>query len=79
MAAFLDRALLHSKLYWLWLAFCYALFLLVNSVLTALPVVEYNPTAIFGFRIFTIPIEDFSYNYAMLSFYLLVYRMRRKP
>lgn len=79
VAAFFDRALLHSKLYWLWLAICYAPFLLVNSVLTALPVVEYNPAAIFGFRIFTIPVEDFFYNYAMLSFYLLVYRMRRKP
>jgi lycopene cyclase domain-containing protein len=41
-------------------------------------VVQYNPATIFGLRVFTIPVEDFFYNYAMLSFYLLFYRMRRK-
>jgi lycopene cyclase domain-containing protein len=53
-------------------------FLLVNSALTALPVVEYDPKAIFGLRVVTIPIEDFFYNYAMLSLYLLFYRRHRK-
>jgi len=74
-----DRPLLNSRQYWTWLAICYIPFLLINFVLTALPVVEYNPAAIFGFRVLTIPIEDFFYNYAMLSFYLLFYRMRRQP
>lgn len=78
VAYWLDRPLLTSRRYWTWLAICYIPFLLVNSVLTALPVVEYNPKAIFGLRVFTIPIEDFFYNYAMLSFYLLFYRLRRK-
>ena len=78
VAYLLDRPLLTSRRYWTWLAICYMPFLLVNSVLTALPVVEYNPKAIFGLRVFTIPIEDFFYNYAMLSFYLLFYRRRRK-
>ncbi|MGZ8477635.1 MAG: lycopene cyclase domain-containing protein [Candidatus Binatia bacterium] len=78
VASWLDRPLLTSRRYWTWLAICYIPFLLVNSVLTALPVVEYHPTAIFGLRVFTIPIEDFFYNYAMLSFYLLFYRRRRK-
>jgi lycopene cyclase domain-containing protein len=77
-ALVLDRPLLNSRRYWLWLAVCYIPFLIINSVLTALPVVEYNPAAIFGVRIFTIPIEDFFYNYAMLSFYLLFYRRRRE-
>ena len=74
-ALLLDRPLLNSKQYWVWLAICYIPFLIVNSILTALPVVEYNPQAIFGVRVFTIPVEDFFYNYAMLSFYLLFYRM----
>jgi lycopene cyclase domain-containing protein len=77
-AMLLDRPLLDSKQYWIWLAICYIPFLIVNFVLTALPVVEYNPRAIFGVRVFTIPVEDFFYNYAMLSFYLLLYRMRGK-
>lgn len=72
------RDLLESRRYWLWLAMCYAPFLLVNSILTALPVVVYNPAAIFGLRVFTIPIEDFFYNFSMLSFYVLFYRARRR-
>ena len=79
VAFLLDRPQLKSKQYWLWLALCYVPFLIINSILTAMPVVEYNPAAIFGLRIFTIPVEDFFYNYAMLSFYLLFYRMRREP
>lgn len=59
VAYWLDRPLLTSRRYWTWLAICYIPFLLVNSVLTALPVVEYNPAAIFGLRVFTIPIEEF--------------------
>jgi lycopene cyclase domain-containing protein len=76
-ALLLDRPLLNSTQYWGWLAICYVPFLIVNSILTALPVVEYHPAAIFGLRVFTIPVEDFFYNYSMLSFYLLAYRMRR--
>jgi lycopene cyclase domain-containing protein len=79
LAWLLDRPLLNSKQYWLWLGVCYIPFLIINFILTALPVVEYNPAAIFGFRVFTIPLEDFFYNYAMLSFYLLFYRMHRDP
>jgi lycopene cyclase domain-containing protein len=77
-ASVLDRPLLNSTQYWGWLGICYIPFLIVNFVLTALPVVEYNPQAIFGTRILTIPVEDFFYNYSMLSFYLLFYRRRRK-
>jgi lycopene cyclase domain-containing protein len=73
----LDRSLIRSKQYWLWLAICYIPFLIFNSVLTALPVVEYNSAAIWGVRLGTIPTEDFFYNYSMLSFYVLFYRMMR--
>jgi lycopene cyclase domain-containing protein len=78
IALLLDRPLLESKQYWIWLAICYVPFLIINMVLTALPVVEYNSKAIWGLRIGTIPLEDFFYNYAMLSFYLLVYRIGKK-
>lgn len=77
-ALFLDRSLLKSRQYWLWLAICYIPFLIFNSILTALPVVQYNSAAIWGVRVGTIPLEDFFYNYSMLSFYLLFYRVRAK-
>jgi lycopene cyclase domain-containing protein len=78
VALLLDRPLLESKQYWMWLAICYVPFFIINTVLTTLPVVEYNSKAIWGLRFGTIPLEDFFYNYAMLSFYLLVYRIARK-
>ena len=74
-ALWLDRPLLNSRHYWLWLAICLIPFAIVNTILTALPVVQYNSSAIWGVRIGTIPVEDFFYNYSLLSFYLLSYRL----
>lgn len=74
-ALLFDRPLLESRQYWVWLAICYIPFFIMNSILTALPVVEYNSAAIWGLRVGTIPMEDFFYNYAMLSFYFLFYRI----
>lgn len=48
-------------------------FLLVNSILTGLPIVLYNSEAIWGVRIFSIPLEDLFYNTSMLGFYLTSY------
>lgn len=67
-----PESLLGSR-HWLWLAICYIPFFVVNSLLTAIPVVEYNPAAILGPRIGTIPVEDFFYNFSMLSLYGLFY------
>jgi lycopene cyclase domain-containing protein len=78
IALFLDRALIESRQYWIWLGICLVPFLIVNTILTALPVVQYNPTAIWGPRFITIPLEDFFYNYSLLSFYLLVYRLVKR-
>jgi len=78
IALWLDRPLLESRPYWLWLGICLVPFLIVNSILTALPVVQYNPAAIWGAHFITIPLEDFFYNYSLLSFYLLVYRLVKR-
>jgi lycopene cyclase domain-containing protein len=78
LALCLDRELLDSRQYWLWIGICLVPFLIVNTILTALPVVQYNPAAIWGARFITIPLEDFFYNYSLLSFYLLAYRMAGK-
>lgn len=65
--------LLKSRLYWLFMLFCFLPFFAVNYILTSLPIVTYSPFAIWEIRITTIPIEDFFYSFSMLSFYLLVY------
>lgn len=42
------------------------MFLLVNGILTALPVVIYNDMENIGLRIYTIPLEDNAYGLLML-------------
>jgi lycopene cyclase domain-containing protein len=48
-------------------------FLIVNSILTGLPIVLYSDEAIWGLRIFTIPLEDLFYNISLLGLYLTSY------
>jgi lycopene cyclase domain-containing protein len=50
-----------------------AAFMIVNGVLTGLPIVLYSSEVIWNIRVITIPLEDFFYNTSMLGFYLLLY------
>jgi lycopene cyclase domain-containing protein len=65
--------MLSSGHYWLALLTSFVPFFIFNGYLTAIPIVRYNPNAIIGIRITTIPLEDFFYNFAMLSSYFWVY------
>jgi lycopene cyclase domain-containing protein len=77
-AAFLGRKQLASSHYWLYILISYVPFLIFNHLLTAPPIVTYNPRAIWGVRIISIPLEDFFYSFSMLSFYLMAYLAVRK-
>jgi len=78
--------LLQSRNYWAYILISFGAFLIFNYLLTSIPIVLYNPEAIWGGtvdqiwygRFITIPFEDFFYNFSMLSFYLLVYRYFKK-
>jgi lycopene cyclase domain-containing protein len=48
-------------------------FLVVNGILTSLPVVEYNSAHIMNIRILNIPVEDFSYLFLMLLMAVTIY------
>lgn len=48
-------------------------FLLINGILTSLPVVQYNPEHIIGIRLFTIPLEDFGYFFLLLLMNVTIY------
>jgi lycopene cyclase domain-containing protein len=65
--------ILKERNYWLYIVLSIIPFIIFNYFLTSLTVVHYNPEAIWGIRITTIPLEDFFYNFSMLSFYLMVY------
>ncbi|HAN79292.1 MAG TPA: lycopene cyclase domain-containing protein [Bacteroidales bacterium] len=51
-------------------------FLLVNGILTGSfitdEVVWYNPAEILGYRVFTIPVEDFAYGFSLIVFNLFL-------
>jgi lycopene cyclase domain-containing protein len=68
------QKLIRSKIYWIFISIMFIPFLMVNYLLTSLPIVTYNPEAFSNIRITTIPLEDFFYSFSMLSFNLLVYR-----
>ncbi|MGP6220824.1 lycopene cyclase domain-containing protein [Caldiplasma sukawensis] len=68
-----------SNLFWYFSLFGFIAFLIVNYLLTSLPVVEYHIHTILTIgswngRITTIPMEDFIYNFSLLSFYYIFYR-----
>ncbi len=48
-------------------------FLLCNGILTAVPVVTYNPSEMLDVRFFTIPIEDFVYGFALVTSTISIY------
>ncbi len=65
--------LFSSRSFWIYILLTLLLFLVFNYFLTSFPVVQYSSSAITGFRITTIPIEDFLFNFSMLTDYLTVY------
>ena len=78
LCGLLFPSVLRSFHVWLYFLLSYIPFLLANGVLTALPVVSYGPQAIWGIRVYTIPLEDFFYSFSMLGFNLLVHLVFRK-
>jgi lycopene cyclase domain-containing protein len=83
VAAFFAAAsltpVLGRRQFWLYLLLSGVGFLVVNGVLTALPVVSYGEEAIWGLRLYTIPLEDFFYCLSLLGFNGLVYSVLRRP
>jgi lycopene cyclase domain-containing protein len=78
LSTFFYTDILKSKIFWITILISYVPFLAVNYVLTSLPIVNYNPNAIWGKRFLTIPLEDFFYSFSMISLWLLVYLIADK-
>lgn len=65
--------LLASRRFWVFQGISLGLFMVFNTVLTSLPIIMYGTDAIVGFRIGTIPVEDFLYNFVLLDLFLLCF------
>ena len=73
LAHYNKESLVKSILFWKTILIIYVPFLIVNYILTSLPVVRYNDLENIGFRITTIPLEDFFYSFSLISFSLFFY------
>lgn len=74
-AALVDLAVLRTNLLLhkaFWVAYLIMLFfqLVVNGLLTGIPVVRYDPHAIIGWRIAFAPVEDLLFGFALVLFTL---------
>ena len=69
--------LLQLKTY-LYLAVVFGLILVFNGYLTARPVVFYGEVYQIGYRIFSIPVEDFGYGFTLMLFNAILYEKLRK-
>ena len=75
LSPWIDNYIIKSKVFWLTIFISFIPFLIVNYILTAVPIVTYNNAEIWGERFFTIPIEDFFYTFSMISYWLLFYHL----
>ena len=73
VAVIILPQMLRSRIYWLYISIAFIPFFVMNYLLTSIPIVLYNPEAMWNVRITTIPVEDFFYNFSLLSFYLMIY------
>jgi lycopene cyclase domain-containing protein len=73
LAVIFFPQMLRSRIYWLFIIVAFIPFFVMNYLLTSIPIVLYNSQAMWNIRITTIPVEDFFYNFSLLSFYLMVY------
>jgi lycopene cyclase domain-containing protein len=71
--AVLRTGLLRRRAFWTTYAIMLFFQLIVNGVLTGLPVVRYNPAAILGWRIAHAPVEDVLFGFALTSITLVAW------
>ncbi len=72
-----QKVLVRSYQFWLFQAVLLGLFVAANSILTALPIITYGEASYIGFRIGTIPLEDYFFNFALINLWLLVWESNR--
>lgn len=69
----LEGRLVYRRRFWVFQVILFLLFIAANTFLTGLPVITYGSAHFIGFRLGTIPLEDFAYNFALINTFLLVY------
>ncbi|MCX7881876.1 MAG: lycopene cyclase domain-containing protein [Brevinematales bacterium] len=73
LSVFLAPGIVSSSTFWFFIGFSMFAFVIVDGLYVNLPTIFYNEKAIWGIKIFNIPLEDFLYNFSLLGLVLLVY------
>jgi lycopene cyclase domain-containing protein len=69
----LRTDLLRHKAFWTAYAIMLGFQLVVNGVLTGLPVVRYDPATIIGWRLVYAPVEDLMFGFALITVTLSIW------
>lgn len=81
--AVLRTGLLRRRAFWTAYAIMGGFQLIVNGILTGIPVVRYNRSAILGVRVAYAPIEDLGFGFALilatLACWVALGRRERRP
>jgi lycopene cyclase domain-containing protein len=77
----LRTNLLRRKAFWVSYAIVVCFQLVVNGVLTGVPVVRYDPDVILGWRVVNAPVEDILFGFALVTLTLCGWTRlgRRRP
>lgn len=75
---FKNDPVTNSKGYLIYLSLGFLLFFIFNFLLTSIPVVLYGQIHMTNIRVLTIPLEDFIYNYILLTAFVLIYEKFKK-
>jgi lycopene cyclase domain-containing protein len=74
----LKTHLLTQKKFWVFWCIVVVLMIVVNGYLTWRPIVLYNEDKMLGFRIFTIPVEDFFFGFSLVGLNLIIWEYLSK-
>jgi lycopene cyclase domain-containing protein len=72
--AVLRTGTFRDRRYWAAIGVVLCFQLLVNGVLTCLPIVRYDPAAILGPRVVCAPVEDLGFGFAMVTLTIALWR-----
>ena len=70
--------ILKNKLFYLFIAIIFGFKVLVNGYLTKTNIVMYNPRYFLGFRLGSIPLEDFLFGFSMVTLGIILWEVFKK-
>ncbi|MBN2482859.1 MAG: lycopene cyclase domain-containing protein [Candidatus Omnitrophica bacterium] len=71
-------SLLKNKKFWVYFMLFVILMIIVNGFITGAGIVRYNPKMILGIKYGTIPLEDFLFNFSLVTLTIVSWEFFKK-